>query len=132
VVFGDFERAGPAPVNVLRRKPLWSPARRAVGLLPVISQIMLIWRDRKPQLWNGLASWNISAAGLDTGEKSSSSLDYEVSGNYLTYWAFSHILDGHSRLRLSMARTVLRYICSHTRIGITHFQDDRGVVGRVI
>ena len=48
------------------------------------------------------------------------------------YWAFSRIWAVSSMAPMSMARTALPYIVLSYAYWHTHFQDDRGVVGRAV
>jgi predicted permease len=88
-------------------------------------------RDRN-RSFDGLAAYNISQAGLDTGENPSPLWLYEVSGNYFDtlriqphLGRFFHGSDEHGPN--SAPYIVLSYGYWHS-----HFQDDRGVVGRTV
>ena len=88
-------------------------------------------RDRN-RSFDGLAAYNAAQVGLDTGENAARVWVDEVSGNYFDVLAFSRILAVSSTPPMSMARTALRTLCSATHYWHTHFQDDRGVVGRIV
>jgi len=84
-------------------------------------------RDRN-RSFDGLAAYNISQAALDTGKNPSPAWVYEVSGNYFNTLGVQpylgrliHPSDEHA------PDIVLTYAYWHT-----HFQDDPGVVGRVL
>jgi predicted permease len=84
-------------------------------------------RDRN-RSFDGLAAYNISQAALDTGKNPSLAWVYEVSGNYFDILGVQpylgrliHPSDEHA------PDIVLTYTYWHT-----HFQDDPGVVGRVL
>ena len=88
-------------------------------------------RDRN-RSFDGLAAYNIDLAGLYTGENPSPCWIYEASGNYFDALGlrpylgrFFHASDEHGLN--SAPYIVLTYAYWHT-----HFQDDRGVVGRVV
>jgi predicted permease len=88
-------------------------------------------RDRN-RSFDGLAAYSITMAGLDTGETPSRVWVYEVSGNYFDVLGiqpylgrFFHGADEHGPD--SAPYVVLTYGYWHT-----HFQDDRGVVGRTV
>ena len=88
-------------------------------------------RDRN-RSFDGLAAYTIAQAGLDTGENPSSAWLYEVSGNYFDALGiqpylgrFFHGSDEHGPN--SAPYIVLTYAYWHS-----HFQDDRGVVGRTV
>jgi predicted permease len=88
-------------------------------------------RDRN-RSFDGLAAYNISAAGLDTGKNPARVWLYEASGNYFDVLGiqpyvgrFFHASDEHGPN--SAPYIVLTHAYWHA-----HFQDDRGVVGRVV
>jgi predicted permease len=88
-------------------------------------------RDRN-RSFDGLAAYNMSRVGLDTGEKPSRAWLYEVSGNYFDVLRiqpylgrFFHSSDEHGAN--SAPYIVLNYGYWHG-----HFQGDRGVVGRTV
>jgi len=88
-------------------------------------------RDRNHS-FEDLVAYNIDLAGLDTGENPSRSWIEEASGNYFDALGlhpylgqFFHASDEHGPN--SAPYIVLTYSFWHT-----HFQDDRGVVGRVV
>jgi predicted permease len=88
-------------------------------------------RDRN-RSFESLAAYKITEAGLDTGTEPSRVFLFEVSGNYFDalriqphLGRFFHASDEHGPN--SAPYIVLSYTYWHT-----HFQDDRGVVGRVV
>jgi predicted permease len=88
-------------------------------------------RDRNHS-FNGLAAYALCWAGLDTGKDPSSVSGYEVSGNYFDALGiqpylgrFLHGSDEHG------ANSAPYIVLSHA-YWHSHFQDDRGVVGRVV
>jgi len=88
-------------------------------------------RDRN-RSFDGLAAYNISEAGLDTGKNPSSVWLYEVSGNYFDalniqpyLGRFIHPSDEHGPN--SAPYLVISWAYWHS-----HFQDDRGAVGRTV
>ncbi|HTV03829.1 MAG TPA: ABC transporter permease [Acidobacteriaceae bacterium] len=88
-------------------------------------------RDRNHS-FDGLAAFTATTAGLDTGKNPSSAWVYETSGNYFDVLRihpylgrFFHSSDEHGPN--SAPYIVLTYAYWHS-----HFQDDRGVVGRVV
>lgn len=88
-------------------------------------------RDRT-RSFEGLAAYNMTQAGLDTGENPTPAWVVEVSGNYFDVLGlqpylgrFFHGADEHGAS--SAPYIVLTYSYWHT-----HFQDDRGVVGRTV
>jgi hypothetical protein len=88
-------------------------------------------RDRN-RSFDGLAAFTLGKAGLDTGNDPSSVWIYETSGNYFDVLRihpylgrFFHGADEHGPN--SAPYIVLSYAYWHS-----HFEDDRGVVGRVV
>ena len=88
-------------------------------------------RDRN-RSFDGLAAYNASQAGLDIGKNASRIWVYEVSGNYFDVLGIQpdlgrviHASDEHGPN--SAPYIVLTHAYWHS-----HFQDDRGVVGRVV
>jgi predicted permease len=84
-------------------------------------------RDRN-RSFDSLIAYNISQAALDTGKNPSPAWVYEVSGNYFDALGIQpylgrliHPSDEHA------PDIVLTYAYWHS-----HFQDDRGVIGRVL
>jgi predicted permease len=88
-------------------------------------------RDRN-RSFQGLIGLTVAAAGLDTGKEPSRIWLFETSGNYFDELAiqpyvgrFLHASDEHGPN--SAPYVVLSYTYWHS-----HFQDDRGVVGRIV
>jgi len=88
-------------------------------------------RDRN-RSFDGLAAFNVNQVGLDTGEGPTTAWVFEVSGNYFDVLKvqpylgrFFHASDEHGAN--SAPYIVLTYAYWHS-----HFQDDRGVVGRTV
>jgi len=88
-------------------------------------------RDRN-RSFDGLAAYNMTQVGLDTGENPSRAWLYEVSGNYFEVLRiqpylgrFFHSSDEHGAG--SAPYIVLSYGYWHS-----HFQDDHAVVGRTV
>ncbi len=88
-------------------------------------------RDRN-RSFESLAAYNITSAGMKSGQNASPAWVYEASGNYFDalrlhpyLGRFFHASDEHGAN--SAPYVVLTYAYWHT-----HFQDDRGVVGRAV
>ena len=88
-------------------------------------------RDRN-RSFEGLTAYILTQVGLDTGRNPSQVWGYEVAGNYFDAMRiqpylgrFFHVADEHGPN--SAPYLVLTYDYWHS-----HFQDDRGVVGRVV
>jgi predicted permease len=88
-------------------------------------------RDRN-HMFESVIAWNITSVGLDTGDDPSREWIVEASGNYFDGLGVQPYL-GHffhasdERGPNSAPYVVLGYSFWHT-----HFQDDRGVIGRVV
>ena len=87
---------------------------------------------RRNRSFDDLAASAVSQAGLDTGQDPSNVWEYETSGNYFDtlrvhpyLGRFFHDADEHGPN--SAPYIVLSYAYWHS-----HFQDDRGVAGRVV
>ena len=89
----------------------------------------LLERNRS---FESLAAFNIGEAALETGEDAFPAWVYEVSGNYfdtlrIQPYVGHFFQDSDERGANSAPYLVLTYAYWHT-----HFQDDRGVVGRIV
>jgi predicted permease len=88
-------------------------------------------RDRNKS-FDGLTAYILAPIGLDTGRNPTQVWSYEVAGNYFDTMMiqpylgrFFHVADEHGPN--SAPYLVISYAYWHS-----HFQDDRGVVGRVV
>jgi predicted permease len=131
VVFGVLNALILRPLNVPQEESLYAIERASdrVGYLSYPDYLDLRDRNRS---FEALTAYNINQAGLDTGENTSRVWIYEVSGNYFDALGiqpylgrFIHASDEHGPN--SAPYIVLSYSYWHN-----HFQDDRGVVGRVV
>jgi len=131
VVFGILNGLILRPVDVPQPESLYG-IERSDEDDPVQSYPdYLDLRDRN-RSFDRLAGYKITEAGLDTGENPSRVFLFEVSGNYFDalriqpyLGRFFHAAD--ERGPNSAPYIVLSHVYWHT-----HFQDDRGVVGRVV
>jgi predicted permease len=120
------------PLDVPEPESLYGIERRASFLDPSQSYPdYLDLRDRN-RSFEGLAGYTIGEAGLDTGANPSTVWAVEATGNYFDVLhirpylgRFFHGSDEHGPN--SAPYVVLGYAYWHG-----HFQDDRGVVGRVV
>ena len=131
VVFGVLNALILRPLNVPQAESLYGIAHWSDNQLNQSYPDYLDLRDRN-RSFDGLAAYNISQAGLDTGENPSPTWLYEVSGNYFDVLNIQpylgrliHPSDEHGSS--GAPYIVLTYAYWHTR-----FQDDRGVVGRTV
>lgn len=130
VVFGILNALVLRPLNVPRAESLFG-VQQENGWGYQSYPDYLDMRDRN-RSFESLAAYNITGAGLDTGSNATGVMLYETSGNYFDtlgiqpYWGhFFHGSDEHGPN--SAPYIVLSHGFWHT-----HFQDDRGVVGRVV
>jgi predicted permease len=131
VVFGLLNGLILRPLNVPQSESLYG-IERSDKDDPVQSYPdYLDLRDRN-RTFESLAAYRITEAGLDTGQSPSRVFLFQVSGNYFDalriqpyLGRFFHASD--ERGPNSAPYIVLSYTYWHT-----HFQDDHGVVGRVV
>jgi predicted permease len=131
VVFSVLNAFILRPLNVPHAESLYGLWRMPANDMAESYPDYLDLRDRNHS-FDGLVAYNIDLAGLDTGDSPSRSWIEEASGNYFDALGlkpylgqFFHASDEHGPN--SAPYIVLSYAFWHT-----HFQDDRGVVGRVV
>jgi predicted permease len=131
VVFGVLNALILRPLNVPHPQSLYTLERGAYKDQATSYPDYLDLRDRN-RSFDGLAAYIMAPVGLDTGENSSQVWGFEVSGNYFDalevepfLGRFFHGADEHGPN--SAPYLVISYAYWHS-----HFQDDRGVVGRVV
>jgi predicted permease len=131
VVFGVLNALILRPQNVPRAESLYAIERGSDKSLWQSYPDYLDLRDRNSS-FDRLAAFNPVAVGLDTGKDPSKVWGYEVTGNYFDaldiqpyLGRFFHRSDEHGSN--SAPYIVLTYGYWHS-----HFQDDRGVVGRTV
>jgi predicted permease len=131
VVFGLLNAFLLRPLNLPLEQSLYAVERASdkVGYLSYPDYLDLRDRNRS---FDSLAAYNIGQAALDTGENTSRDWVYQVSGNYFDALGVQpylgrliHPSDEHGPA--SAPYIVLTYEFWHNR-----FQEDRGVVGRVV
>ena len=131
VVFGVLNGLILHPLNVPRSESLYSIERPGTFGEYQSYPDYVDLRDRN-RSFDGLIAFSISEVGLDTGKNPVRAWLYDVSTNYFDALGlqpylgrFFHANDEHGPN--SAPYIVLTYSYWHT-----HFQDDRGVVGRVV
>ncbi len=131
VVFSVLNALILRPLNVPQPESLYTIEHGSDKSLVLSYPDYLDLRDRN-QSFEGLAAYNNGQAGLDTGENPSRAFVDEVSGNYFDVFGiqpylgrFFHASDEHGPN--SAPYIVLTYAYWHS-----HFQGDRGVVGRTV
>jgi predicted permease len=131
VVFGILNALILRPLNVPHAESLWAIER---GTDKAINHSYPDYRDLRDRnrSFEDLAAYNVTSVGLDTGNDPSGSWILEVTGNYFDVLGAKpylgrlfHTSDEHGPN--SAPYIVLSYPFWHSR-----FQDDRGVVGRVV
>jgi predicted permease len=131
VVFSALNGLILRPLNVSHAESLYLTQRGSDKSLNQSYPDYLDLRDRN-RSFDGLAAYNISQAGLDTGKNPSRAWVYEVSWNYFDVLEIQpylgrviHASDEHGPN--SAPYVVLTYAYWHS-----HFQDDLRVVGRSV
>jgi predicted permease len=131
VVFAILDALILRPVNVPHAESLWAIERGSQKAVNHSYPDYLDLRDRN-RSFEDLAAYNVTGVGLDTGNNPSSSWILEVTGNYFDALGvqpylgrFFHSSDEHG------ANSAPYIVLSHA-FWHSHFQDDRGVVGRVV
>jgi predicted permease len=131
VVFAILDAMILRPVNVPHAASLWAIERGSNKAINHSYPDYLDLRDRN-RSFDSLAAYNVTGVGLDTGNNPSSAWIFETTANYFDTLAiqpylgrFFHASDEHGPN--SAPYIVLTYAFWHS-----HFQDDRGVVGRVV
>ena len=131
VVFGALNALILRPLDVPEAQSLYvvGRAKETIGYEAYPNYIDLRDRNRS---FEGLAASNFTGGGLDTGNNPSRVWGYEVSGNYFDVLGIPpylgrvfHASDEHGPN--SAPYLVLSYAYWHT-----HFQDDRGLIGRTV
>jgi predicted permease len=131
VVFGVLNALVLRPLNVPQAQSLYGIERGSDNAVNQSYPDYVDLRDRN-RSFEDLAAYNVTSVGLDTGNNPSASWILEVTGNYFDALGihpylgrFFHGADEHGSN--SAPYIVLTYAYWHA-----HFQDDRGVVGRVV
>jgi hypothetical protein len=131
VVFGVLNALILRPLNVPQAQSLWGLERGSDKAVNQSYPDYLDLRDRN-RSFDDLAAYNVTLAGLDTGNNPSSAWILEVTGNYFDALGihpylgrFFHGADEHGPN--SAPYIVLTYAFWHS-----HFQDDPSVVGRAV
>ncbi|HTU46535.1 MAG TPA: ABC transporter permease [Bryobacteraceae bacterium] len=131
VVFGVLNAVILRPLNVPHPESLYGIERGRDKYVSQSYPDYLDLRDRN-RSFDGLAAYNLAYVGLDTGNNPLPAWVEEVTGNYFDALGvqpylgrFFHGSDEHGPN--SAPYIVLPYTYWHS-----HFQDDRGVVGRVV
>jgi predicted permease len=129
VVFGILNALILRPLNLPQEQSLYAIDRGGIGFESYPNYLDLRDRNRS---FEELAIYTMAQAGLDTGQNLSRVWGYETSGNYFDALGIRpylgrvfHASDEHGPN--SAPYIVLNYAYWHS-----HFQEDRGVVGRTV
>ena len=131
VVFAVLNALILRPLNVPQPQSLYEVERPASGTAFESYPDYLDLRDRN-RGFDGLAAFTIGAAALDTGENPVPAWLYEVSGNYFDVLGLQPYLGRFFHASDARGPNSAPYIVLTYAYWQTHFQDDRGVVGRVV
>ena len=129
VVFSAFNGLILRPLNVPHSESLFQvggpndPAHSYPDYLDL--------RDRN-RIFDGLAAYNFTQAGLDTGKNPSRAWVCEVSGNYFDVLGIQPYLGRVIHAADEQGPNSAPYIVLGYAYWHSHFQDDRGVVGRTV
>jgi predicted permease len=131
VVFGVLDALILRPLNVPQAQSLYGIERGKDLAVNQSYPDYLDLRERN-RSFEDLAAYNVTGVGLDTGHNPTSSWILEVTGNYFDALGIQPYLgrffhSSDERGPNSAPYIVLTYAFWHT-----HFQDDRGVVGRTV
>jgi hypothetical protein len=131
VVFAVLNALILRPLNVPHAESLYTIERGGYKDQATSYPDYLDLRDRN-RSFEALTGYILTPAGLDTGNNPSQAWGYEVTGNYFDAMGvqpylgrFFHVADEHGPN--SAPYLVISWAYWHS-----HFQDDRGVVGRVV
>jgi predicted permease len=131
VVFGVLNALILRPLSVPDAQSLYTIERGGFKEQATSYPDYLDLRDRN-RSFDGLTAYILNQVALDTGKNPSEVWGYEVAGNYFDAMKiqpylgrFFHVADEHGPN--SAPYLVLTYSYWHS-----HFQDDRGIVGRVV
>jgi predicted permease len=131
VVFGVLNALILRPLDLPRVESLYGTQRKAdrYGAESYPNYIDL--RDRN-RTFDGLAAYSIEAAGLDTGDNPSRVWLHLVSGNYFDVLGIRPHLGRFFHASDERGANSAPYIVLSHGYWRSHFQDDPGVVGRVV
>ncbi|HMD98563.1 MAG TPA: ABC transporter permease [Terriglobia bacterium] len=131
VVFGVLNALILRPLNVPQAESLYAIERGSDKSLWQSYPDYLDLRDRN-RSFDGLAAFNPTAVGLDTGKDPSKAWGYEVTGNYFDALGIQPYLGRFFHGSDEQGPNSAPYIVLTYAYWHSHFQDDRGVLGRTI
>jgi predicted permease len=131
VVFGVLDALILRPLNVPQAQSLYGIERGSDNAVNQSYPDYLDLRDRN-RSFDDLAAYNVTGVGLDTGNNPSSSWILEVTGNYFDALGIQPYLGRVFHSSDEQGPNSAPYIVLTYAFWHTHFQDDRGVVGRTV
>jgi predicted permease len=131
VVFAVLNGLFLRPLNVPEGQSLYAIQRGNDKYIVQSYPDYIDLRDRN-RSFDGLAAYNIVQAGLDTGKEPSHVWLYSVSGNYFDVLRIHPYLGRFIQPSDERGSGSAPYIVLTYNFWHSHFQDDRGVVGRVV
>jgi predicted permease len=131
VVFSVMNAFIIRPLNVPHAESLYGLWRQRVSSMSASYPDYVDLRDRNHS-FDGLVAYNITEAGLDTGESPSRSWAEEASGNYFDAMGLQPVLGRFFHASDEHGPNSAPYIVLTHAFWHTHFHDDRGVVGRTV
>jgi predicted permease len=131
VVFGVLNALVLRPLNVPQAQSLYGIERGRDKAVNQSYPDYLDLRDRNHS-FEDLAAYNVTSVGLDTGGNPSSAWILEVTGNYFDALGIQPYLGGFFHGANEHGPNSAPYIVLTYAFWHTHFQDDRGVVGRTV
>src|ERR1700719_1303996 len=131
VVFGILNALILRPLNVPDAQSLYAIQRGNNKYIVQSYPDYLDLRDRN-RTFDSLAAYTIVQAGLDTGRNPAPIWLYEVSGNYFDALKIQPLLGHFFHASDEHGANTAPYIVLAHAFWHSHFQDDPGVVGRVV
>ena len=131
VVFGVMNALVLRPLNVPQSQSLYAIQRGHFNSITESYPDYLDLRDRN-RTFDSMAAYDLAAAGLDTGKEITSAWVQEVSGNYFDVLRIQPFLGRFFHGSDERGPNSAPYIVLPWAYWHTHFQDDRGVVGRIV
>jgi predicted permease len=131
VVFGVLNALILRPLHVPQPQSLYSIER---GSDNAVNHSYPDYRDlrERNRSFEDLAAYNVTSVGLDTGHNPSASWIMEVTGNYFDALGVHPYLGRYFHEADEHGPNSAPYIVLTHAFWHSHFQDDRGVVGRVV
>ncbi|HZS54469.1 MAG TPA: ABC transporter permease [Bryobacteraceae bacterium] len=131
VVFGLLNGLILRPLNVPQAESLWAIERGPYKVVNHSYPDYLDFRDRN-RSFDGLAAYNVTSVGLDTGNNPTAAWILETTGNYFDVLRIQPYLGRFFHSTDEHGPNSAPYIVLSYGYWQSHFQGDRGVVGRIV